>query len=179
MQDKCTVLGLFRDEDTTASAIKALGESPWELDRVHSPFPSQKILDSLKLKTSRVGYFTLIGGIVGFLTGFSLAIFTALQWNFVVSGKPVLAWIPFVIVGFEFTILFSVIGNVLGLLTQCRLPDFEGLKQYDPRCSGDCFGVVVACAEGEQQDLTEFFEKQGGEIGDLTLSRRETEGAKY
>ena len=178
MQDKRYVLGLFPDENKTVSAMKALETSPWDLDRVHSPFPSHKILDALKLKTSRVGYFTLIGGILGFLTGFSLAIYTAVQWNFVVGGKPVLAWIPFVIVGFEFTILFSVFGNVLGLLTQARLPDFEGLKQNDPRCSGDRFGIVAACEEGQQKTLAEFFENQGGEIGDLTGSGRKAESAK-
>jgi len=171
MQDKSYVIGLFKDEDKTVSAIEALEQSPWELDRVHSPFPSHKIFDTLKVKTSRVGYFTLIGGILGFLTGFSLAVYTAAQWNFVVSGKPVLAWIPFVIVGFEFTILFSVFGNVIGLLTQSRLPDFEGLKHYDPRCSSDRFGVVAACEQGKQNDLADFFEKQGGEIGNLTGSQ--------
>jgi len=178
MQDRLYVIGLFRDEDKTVSTIKALQGSPWELDRVHSPFPSHKILGALKLKRSRVGYFTLLGGILGFLTGFSLAIYTAVQWNLVVWGKPVVAWIPFVIVGFEFTILFSVFGNVLGLLMQCRLPDLEGLKQYDPQCSGDRFGIVVACAQGQQQELLNFFRNQGGEIGDLTGSERKTESAE-
>jgi hypothetical protein len=178
MQDRLYVLGLFPNENKTVSTIEALEESPWVLDRVHSPFPSHKILDTLKLKPSQVGYFTLIGGILGFLTGFSLAMYTAVQWNFVVSGKPVLAWIPFVIVGFEFTILFSVFGNVLGLLTQCRLPDFDGLKQYDPRCSGDRFGIVVSCEKGQQKDLEKFFENQGGEIGALTGAERKAESAE-
>jgi len=163
MQAKRHVLGLFPDENRTVTTLEALEASPWEVDRVHSPFPSHKILDSLKLKTSRVGYFTLIGGILGFLTGFGLAIYTATQWNIIVSGKPIVAWIPFVIVGFEFTILFSVFGNVLGLLVQGRLPDFKGLDQYDPRCSADHFGIVVQCEEGEQEKLVQFFESHGGE----------------
>jgi molybdopterin-containing oxidoreductase family membrane subunit len=95
MPDKREVLGLFPDENKTVSAIEALEVSEWKVDRVHSPFPSHKIFDALKLKPSRVGYFTLAGGILGFFTGFILAIYTAVQWNLIVWGKPVVAWLPF------------------------------------------------------------------------------------
>jgi molybdopterin-containing oxidoreductase family membrane subunit len=163
MQDKRYILGLFPDQDRTASAIEALNQTQWKVDRVHSPFPSHKIFDALKLKPSRVGYFTLTGGILGFLTGFALAVYTAIQWNLIVWGKPVVAWLPFVIVGFEFTILFSVFGNVIGLLIQTGLPEFESLKQYDPRCSAEHFGIVATCEAAEQEQLLEFFRGQGGE----------------
>jgi molybdopterin-containing oxidoreductase family membrane subunit len=163
MPAKKYVLGSFREENQTVSAIEALEKSPWELDRVHSPFPSHRIKDALKLKRSRVGYFTLAGGILGFFTGFALATYTATQWNIIVGGKPVVAWIPFLIVGFEFTILFAVLGNVIGLVTQARLPEFESLKTYDPRFSGDHFGIVASCAEGEQRKLMDFLTKMGGE----------------
>jgi molybdopterin-containing oxidoreductase family membrane subunit len=162
------VLGVFPDENEVVSAIEELESSPWKLDRVHSPFPSHKILDALKLKKSRVGYFTLVGGILGFFTGLGLSVYTVIQWNFIgnfiVWGKPILAWIPFVIVGFEFTILFSVLGNILGVLTQARLPEFQGLKQYDPRCSGDQFGIAISCEEGEQKEVEAFIQNRGGEV---------------
>jgi molybdopterin-containing oxidoreductase family membrane subunit len=158
------VLGSFRDESEAVSAVEALKESPWELDRVHTPFPSHKISEALRVKKSRVGYFTLMGGIIGFFTGFALAMYTAVQWNLIVSGKPVHAWIPFLIVGFEFTILFAVFGNVVGLLTQARLPEFETLKTYDPRFSGEYFGIVALCDEAEQEKLADLFKKKGGEV---------------
>ena len=163
MQAKRSVLGLFPDENKTVTAIDALEASRWEVDRVHSPFPSHKIFDALKLKTSPVGLFTLTGGILGFFTGFFLAIYTSVQWNLIVWGKPILAWFPFVIVGFEFTVLFSVFGNVIGLLIQTRLPDYKGLEQYDPRCSADHFGIVVSCEQEDREKVVEFFANQGGE----------------
>ena len=164
MSTKEYILGSFRDENQAVSAIEALKKSPWTLDRVHSPFPSHRISNALKEKKSRVGYFTLVGGIIGFFTGFALATYTAVQWNLIVSGKPVVAWLPFLIVGFEFTILFAVLGNVIGLLTQARLPEFEGLKTYDPRFSGDYFGIVASCGEGEQQQLMDLLTNMGGEV---------------
>ena len=157
------VFAIFADEAQTVAAIEAVKQSPWKLDRVHSPFPSHKILAAMELKKSPVGWFTLIGGIIGFFSGFGLAIYTASVWKLVVWGKPVIAWIPFVIVGFEFTILFSVFGNVLGLVIFGGLPDYKGLRRYDPRCSGEHFGIVASCTEEEQGKVIEFFQKQGGE----------------
>ena len=157
------VFGVFPDEDRTISAIRGMIETPWRLERVHSPFPSHKIMAALNLKKSPVGYFTLAGGVLGFFTGIGLAVYTALRWHLIVWGKPVVAWIPFIIVGFEFTVLFSVFGNVLGLLMCGDLPDFRGLKHYDPRCSGEHFGILAACGEGEQEGLVDFFRSKGGE----------------
>ncbi|UCF57336.1 MAG: DUF3341 domain-containing protein [Deltaproteobacteria bacterium] len=158
------LIGSFGDEEQAVSAIEALKKSPWKLDRVHSPFPSHRISDALKVKKSRAGYFTLFGGIIGLFTGFALATYSAVQWNLIVSGKPVVALIPFLIVGFEFTILFAVLGNVIGLLSQGRLPEFETLKTYDPRFSGEYFGIVATCREGEQQELMDFLKNRGGEV---------------
>jgi molybdopterin-containing oxidoreductase family membrane subunit len=157
------VFGVFANEAGAVATIEAMRGGRWRLERVHSPFPSHRIMAALNLKKSRVGYFTLAGGILGFLSGIGLAIYTAMRWHLIVWGKPVVAWIPFFIVGFEFTILFSVFGNVLGLLVLGDLPDFRGLKHYDPRCSGEHFGILAACPEGEQEGLADFFRSKGGE----------------
>ena len=89
------IMGLFQDRDRAISALEALKDTAWKLKRVHGPFPDHKIIDALKLKKSRVGYFTLIGGIIGFFSGMALAIFTATRWSIIVSGKPIVAPIPF------------------------------------------------------------------------------------
>lgn len=158
------LLGLFKDEAKAARAIQELAPAGFQFRRAHSPIPSHRILEVLKLTKGPVGWFTLAGGIIGFFTGFALAIFTAVQWNLIVSGKPIVSLIPFFIVGFEFTILFSVFGNVVGLLICSRLPDYRGLETYDPRCSGEHFGVLAACDTGRKGELMDFFQKKGGEV---------------
>jgi len=158
------IMGLFKDEDLVVAAVNELKQSRYKFIRVNTPFPSHKIMDALNLKKSMVGWFTLGGGIFGFLGGFSLAIFTATRWNLIVSGKAIVAIIPFVVVGFEATILCAVFGNILGLLTQTRLPSFKGLKYYDPRCSGEHFGVLASCAAEQEDGLKNFFRQQGGEV---------------
>lgn len=158
------IMGLFTDESRAIDVIRNLRDSSWNLKRVHSPFPSRRITEILQPQKSKVGWFTLAGGILGFLSGFALSIFTASKWSLIISGKPVIAWIPFVIVGFEFTILFSVFGNICGFLILSRLPSLKGLKIYDPRCSGSHVGVVVACEAAQRNQLIEFFEKNGAEV---------------
>ena len=163
MSTETTVIGTFAEEETAASAILALEETPWRVKEVHSPFPSPRLGEALRLKKSPVGWFTLAGGICGFFAGVGLAVYTAVQWNLIIWGKPVVAWIPFVIVGFEFTILFAVFGNVIGLIVFGGLPEFGNLKRYDPACSGGRFGIVVSCGEKEQDRVAAFFRERGGE----------------
>jgi molybdopterin-containing oxidoreductase family membrane subunit len=158
-----TILGVFADEKRALAALSALKETAWSVRRVHSPIPSRRIAEALSVKPSRVGIFTLIGGIIGFFTGFALAAYTALQWNLGISGKPVVALVPFFIVGFEFTILFAVFGNVVGLIYQMKLPDYRGLKHHDSRTTGGHFGVVAVCPDSEAHMLLDFFQEKGAE----------------
>ncbi len=164
MSPETRVMGLFMDDAKAARAIRDLAPLGFVFRRANGPLPSTRITEALGLKKSRVGWFTLTGGIIGFISGFSLAIFTSTQWNLIVAGKPIISLIPFFILGFEFTILFSVFGNVLGLLLCTKLPDYRSLEQYDPRCSGEHFGVLAACAPGRERELALFFQNRGGEV---------------
>jgi MFS family permease len=158
------VMGLFENENAAVAAVAAVTEKAWNVEKTHSPIPSSALAEALKLKKSRVGYFTLAGGIFGFFFGFVLAGFTATRWDLIVSGKPIVALVPFFIVGFEFTILFAVFGNIIGMLTQARLPNWKRDRFYDERCSGEHFGVLASCPEGEEKNLASLLTAHGGEV---------------
>ena len=163
--ERISIMGLFERDHEAASAIRGLRNTEtYTLERVHSPIPSHAIADAMQGPKSKVGWFTLGGGIVGFFSGFLLAAFTATRWSIIVSGKPVVALVPFVIVGFEFTILFAVFGNVLGLISQARLPHFDRDAGYDPRFSGDRFGVMASCEASRREGLRRFFEAKGAKV---------------
>ena len=162
--ERISIMGLFRTEDQAASAIRKLGDASFGIEKVYSPIPSHAIADALNLPKSNVGWFTLVGGIIGFFSGFLLAAFTATRWDLIVSGKPIVALVPFTIVGFEFTILFAVFGNVLGLMSQARLPRFSVTADYNARFSGDRFGVLVGCNPEEKIEVQQLLEANGAEI---------------
>ncbi len=172
------VLGLFKTEKDALEAISGIKEKGWQVIDAHTPIPSTAINAALIKKKSRVGWFTLTGGICGFFSGFALAIFTATRWNLIVSGKPIISLIPFFIVGFEFTILFAVIGNVLGLLTQVDLPAKYDEKLYHPDCSGDAYGIVAAASPDDIGELKALVVKMGGRIpGSVDMDGFQVTGA--
>ena len=159
------IMGLFTDEDQAVDTVQQLrARGDWSIARVNSPLPSHKLAKAMSVKKSLIGWFTLAGGITGFFTGFLLAAFTAARWSLIVSGKPVVALVPFFIVGFEFTVLFAVFGNVIGLIWLSRLPDYTKLLHYAERCSGEHYGILAACAAEDKDGLVAFFREQGGDI---------------
>jgi molybdopterin-containing oxidoreductase family membrane subunit len=80
MADKKYIMGLFKNEDQVVETLAALKESAYQFQRVHSPIPSHKIMATLDLKKSKVGWFTLVGGILGLISGFALAVYCSVEW---------------------------------------------------------------------------------------------------
>jgi hypothetical protein len=159
--DAIIVTGLFNTQEETLAAVEKIQESGWQVTEIHSPIPSSELARVLGRKKSKVGWFTLTGGIIGFFSGFSLAVFTATRWSLIVSGKPIVSWIPFFVIAFEFTILFAVFGNVLGILTQVGLPEKDYEKNYDSECSGSLYGIEVASTPGDVDSLRDLLLRTG------------------
>jgi hypothetical protein len=161
------LMGIFVDLEDLLAAIKALEGKAQDLT-VYSPAPHGEIKEALRQKPSPVRYYTLFGGLLGLVSGFSLAIYTVLQWKFVVSGKPIIPWIPFVIIGFEFLILFGVFISFAGMLIHSRLPRWRLPVHYDPRFSNDRFGLQVPCGSQDREKLAGLLQEAGAEeIHDL------------
>ncbi len=159
--DAIIVTGLFKSQKETLAAVEKIQKHGWDVTEVHSPIPSESLAKALGRKKSKIGWFTLAGGIIGFFSGFSLAVFTATRWNLIVSGKPIVSWIPFFVIAFECTILFAVLGNVLGVITQVGLPQKNYEKNYHPECSGSLYGVEVASKPENVDDLKDLLHRAG------------------
>lgn len=159
--DAVIVTGLYKTQKEILTAVDKIREGGWQVEEVRSPIPSSKIARALGREKSKVGWFTLAGGITGFFSGFILAVFTATRWNLIVSGKPIVSWIPFFVIAFEFTILFAVFGNVLGVLTQVGLPETDYEKNYAPECSGDLYGIEVSSTPEEVASLKDLLHRTG------------------
>lgn len=158
--DSASITGLFETEDAALNAIEEIKAKGWQVEEIYSPIPSSKLSKTLNLKKSKIGWFTLVGGMTGFVSGFALAIFSSTRWNLIVSGKPIVSWFPFFIIAFEFTILFAVLGNILGLLTQVGLP-VKMDKNYDPACSGSVYGVSASVIPSEIDKLKQLLQEKG------------------
>lgn len=162
MRDRA-VIGVYRYLDDLLRVLKIFREKNVKIQTVYSPVRNHEILEALRLKPSPVRYFTLIGAVLGIVLGFGLAMYTALQWEFIVSGKPPVPRVPYVIVGFEFCILFGVLWNLASLWISSRLPRLRLPEDYDPRFSADRFGVLVKCSDSEQDEIVAILNESGAE----------------
>jgi molybdopterin-containing oxidoreductase family membrane subunit len=150
------MLGIFEDIDGMMSALEQARERGVEILDVYTPVPSHEVLEFVSPKKSPVRYATFSGGLIGLVSGMALAIGTALVWNLIVGGKPVTSIIPFLVVGFELTILFGALATLAALLMFGGMPYRKfPAPGYRPEFSEDRFGVWLGGAGPEAKTVLE------------------------
>lgn len=160
------VLGVFSELDTTLAAIERLQELNFRDLRAISPVPRHELLEAVNPGVSPIRYYALFGALAGMLTGLALTIVTGLNLTHLayrVSGKPVIAWPPFLIISFELTILFGALSTVLGFMIHAWLPRRTIRRSYQPAFSDDKFGVFVPCEQNQWQEVGEILKQAGAE----------------
>jgi molybdopterin-containing oxidoreductase family membrane subunit len=160
-----TVLGVFAHVDTTVHALEELRAKGYHDLEVYMPVPVHEIEAVIERDrpVSPVRLFTLIGGLTGTVSGFTLTIWSAMQWGLITGGKPVVSIPPFVIIAFELTILFGGLASALGAIVLGRLPRFRATRAYDPRFTNDRFGVAVHCAPDRGPSVREILTRTGAD----------------
>ena len=157
------VMGVFYYVDDAAAAVTTLRETGPRDVRVFSPVPYHEIEKTLGQGPSLVRWVTFIGGVLGITAGFSLCIYSVISWPLVVGGKELVSLPPFVVIGYECTILLAALSNLLGMLALGRLPEFRSDAPYDPRFSEDRIGVWVPCAGEDAERARETLRGHGAE----------------
>ena len=159
------VVGVFAHVDSTVQAIRDLRARGFGDLTVYSPLPVEEIEEEVERQRplSRVRLFTLIGGLTGTASGFALTIWSALKWNLVTGGKPIVSIPPFIVIAFELTILLGGLATLLALLVLGRIPRYCPSPTYDPRFTVDHFGVAVACPSDRAEAVGQLLRAAGAE----------------
>jgi len=147
------LVGIFELPAQVAAAVKQLKSRGYTDIETFAPAPFTEVDDAVHPKPSKVRLMTLIGGLAGVTTGYSMTIWMANNWQIMIGGKPFSSIPPYTIIAFELTILFGGILTVLGLFIFGGLPKFKVDPAYSSRFSAEDFGVVVRCSE---QDVAEI-----------------------
>jgi molybdopterin-containing oxidoreductase family membrane subunit len=155
------VLGVFAEPAACAAAIRAFVERERRDLTVYSPFSDHRVVAALGRPVSPLGIATLIGAGTGTVSGIALAIFATYRYSFIVWGKPLLSWLPWVVVGFELTILFGALTNFAGMLIGSGLARFREPLHYDARFSVDHFGVFMPCGAGDREKYKTLLTNHG------------------
>lgn len=157
------VLGIFAHLDSFTQAIREMQHLGYRDLTAFSPVPRHEIEEALEARKSPVRLFTLVGGILGGITALILTIASSLHYPLITGGKPIVSIPPFLVIVFEFVILFGSLGTILGMLINIRLPRLRLEEAYDPTFSEDRFGLWVGCRPDENERVRDILRGAGAE----------------
>jgi molybdopterin-containing oxidoreductase family membrane subunit len=163
MAHDSALLGIFPYLDDLLAALRQAKKEGFKILTVFSPIHFSEIQEILGHKPSMVRYLCLAGGILGGVSLVSLAVYAHLSFRLVTGGKPLLPWVPFVVVFFEGTVLLAVIFAVAAWILKGQLPRVRLNPAYDPRFSEDRFGILVGYQEEEREAIRELLMEAGAE----------------
>lgn len=152
-----SLLAVFDAPGSVANVAHRLKNRGYGDLEVYSPAAFPELEDIVDSKPSRVRAWTLVGGLVGAVTGYALTIWMANDWQMVLGGKPFSSIPPYTVIAFELTILFGGLMTLLGLLVVAKLPSRGSRKHpraYSARFSAEEFGLVVGCKERDVLELS-------------------------
>lgn len=161
-------LGIFSDVESAGRAVEGLireGFTEAQIDSLTSvPYP-----DGVLVKCERRTWFrwmALAGGLFGACAGFVLAAGTAWVYPVQTGDKPIIALYPTAIVTFEVTMVCAIIGTMVGMFLEMRLPDW-GKRPYDPAIAEGCIGICVSIHAGGEVAACELGTQPGECIGGI------------
>ena len=158
------VLGIFDDPHKSVEAVRSLKKDGYGGQiEIFATVPPHGMLEEFEVFSSPVRYFTLAGGLIGCITGFVLSIGLSWTWNIMVGGKSPGVPLPYVVIGFELTILLGGLSTLVGMLLNAKLGPPRLHSAYDPRFSEDRIGVFVNCAREKMAVVEGSLRKLGAE----------------
>jgi len=182
---KNLLIGIFDDGDKLYQTVVNLRERGIEIFDCYTPYPVHNLDKAMGVKRSRLVFGAFLCGLVGFLCGISLQLYTMTDtfgtfksWPMIIGGKP-MDWrvIPsFVPVTFELTILFTAFG--MGILFFARSRMVHGIEEdlIDIRQTDD---RLVLAVEPQKLNISKKdFEALIKEEGAIEFYERNTEKTK-
>jgi hypothetical protein len=162
--------GILAEFDTPAQLMHACervrdaGYAKWD---AHSPFPVHGLDTAMGLPNSKLPWITLVLALTGTALAFTLQWWTsAVDYKFIISGKPFMSWPAFVPVTFEVTILLGALGTVFGMLGLNKLPQYYHSlfrSQRFERATDDKFFISIEAADPlfNRKQTLQFLEECG------------------
>ena len=127
-----------------AEQMRDAGFTRWD---VFTPYPMHGLDDAMGIKSSKVGWFSFIGGVTGYASGMLMIWWmNAVDYQIPIGGKPMFSPFGAFPPSYELTILFGSFGALLGMLFLNRLPRLHHPLLKHRRfalASHDRFYVVV------------------------------------
>ncbi len=123
---RAPIYGMMAEFDSATDLVTAAHKTHaagYRKIDAYSPFPIEELTEAIGFHRNNVPLVTLIGGLVGGLSGYLMQYWiSVVDYPVNVGGKPYHSWPSFIVVTFEMTILFAGISAVFGMLALNGLP---------------------------------------------------------
>jgi predicted flap endonuclease-1-like 5' DNA nuclease len=155
LEDKTFTLGVFDDSDKLLHAVDTLKKKGVKIFDCYTPFPVHHLDKALGYKRSNLTIGAFICGLLGSLSGFTLAYsMNVVDWPMIIGGKPtdITLFTSFIPIIFELTILFTAFGMVFMFFARSGM--VHGLREdlLDSRQTDN--HMVLAIDNNEEQVIT-------------------------
>jgi hypothetical protein len=126
IEDVNPLYGLMAEFETAGELVAAARrtrEAGFRKFDAYTPFPIHELDDAMDLHDNRVSLFTLIGGLIGCVGGFSLASWVeavALPLN--IGGRPLISAPMYIPITFECTVLIGGLTAAISMILLNGLP---------------------------------------------------------
>jgi len=142
------LLAEFKDVDGILNAARAVRDEGYKKWDTHTPFPIHGMDPAMGLGKSWVPLIVLVCGIAGGIGGLALQWWTnAVDYPWIVSGKPLFSVPANIPIVFETTVLLAAFGAVFGMIFLNNLPKlFHPLfasKKFVEGVTDDKFFVYI------------------------------------
>jgi hypothetical protein len=153
-------LGVFPDVESAGRAVAGLIQAGF-VERQITSLTSVAYPDGALVRVDKRSWFrwvSLAGAAAGAFAGFGLAAGTAWLYPVQTGDKPIVALFPASIVTFEVTMLCAIIGALVGMFLEMKLPAWRP-RLYDPAIAEGYIGIsltfhgqgeVVVCGPGRE-----------------------------
>jgi Protein of unknown function (DUF3341) len=126
MEQRSHIYGVMGEFETPKQLIRAAErtrEAGYRQVDAYAPFPVEGLSEAMGLRRSWVPFLTLVGGLMGGLTGFGFQYWAnVFSYPLNIGGRPLNSWPAFIPVTFELTILGASTFAVFGMLALNKLP---------------------------------------------------------
>ncbi|QDV22305.1 quinol:electron acceptor oxidoreductase subunit ActD [Aureliella helgolandensis] len=124
----------YEDENHLLDAARRVRDSGYTRTDAFTPFPLHGIDEALGIKPTVLPWFTLCAGATGTTVALLMQWWmNAVDYPYIISGKPFASWPAFIPVTFELTVLFSAFTTVFAMFGLNGLPKFSNPVFANPR----------------------------------------------
>ena len=117
------LLAEFDEPERLVAAARAAHDDGYRKMDGYTPFPVEHLAEAIGMRTTRLPWLILGGGLVGCLGGFLLQYWVSVSaYPENIGGRPLNSWPLFIPVTFELTILLAALTAVCGMLGLNGLP---------------------------------------------------------